>query len=295
MLSRYRKKQVAYNLNGSGASVNDSEVIFGSGEQSFDIQANANHISASTEAKIVEKSILRNKSKSLFKGMIRILEEATKSNSYLSGRSILLDPDAKSDAYQVLRYSISLIKNGQADHILLTGVIASVFLRAQARIKYHLEIDREEELVRKAHALIGEYPDVFSTPVDIAIERNGKRVEIMVRELVAGDCILDMGPETVKHYEKIIFGAGTVFISGPAGFFENEQFSYGTEHLLKAVANSMATTIVSGGHLTFALKKYDLHNKINHVSTAGGALVLYLAREKLPMIAALEWAASNSY
>ena len=101
--------------------------------------------------------------------------------------------------------------------------------------------------------------------------------------------------ETVKHYEKIIFGAGTVFISGPAGFFENEQFSYGTEHLLKAVANSMATTIVSGGHLTFALKKYDLHNKINHVSTAGGALVLYLAREKLPMIAALEWAASNSY
>ena len=188
-----------------------------------------------------------------------------------------------------------LIKNGQADHILLTGVIASVFLRAQARIKYHLEIDREEELVRKAHALIGEYPDVFSTPVDIAIERNGKRVEIMVRELVAGDCILDMGPETVKHYEKIIFGAGTVFISGPAGFFENEQFSYGTEHLLKAVANSMATTIVSGGHLTFALKKYDLHNKINHVSTAGGALVLYLAREKLPMIAALEWAASNSY
>ena len=71
-----------------------------------------------------------------------------------------------------------LIKNGQADHILLTGVIASVFLRAQARIKYHLEIDREEELVRKAHALIGEYPDVFSTPVDIAIERNGKRVEI---------------------------------------------------------------------------------------------------------------------
>ena len=56
MLSRYR---IAYNLNGSGASVNDSEVIFGSGEQSFDIQANANHISASTEAKIVEKSILR--------------------------------------------------------------------------------------------------------------------------------------------------------------------------------------------------------------------------------------------
>ncbi|MDI1495528.1 MAG: phosphoglycerate kinase [Cenarchaeum symbiont of Oopsacas minuta] len=186
-----------------------------------------------------------------------------------------------------------LIKNGQADHILLTGVIASVFLRAQARIKYPLGIDREDEMVRKAHYLIGEYRDVFSTPVDIAIERNGKRVEIMVRELVAGDCILDIGPETVAHYEKIIVGAGTVFISGPAGFFENEQFCHGTEKLLKSVANSMATTIVSGGHLTAALKKYGLYEKINHTSTAGGALVLYLAREKLPMIAALEKAASN--
>ncbi len=95
MLSRYR---IVYNLNGSGANVNDSEVIFGNGEQSFDIHANANHISPATEAKIVEKSILRDKSKSLFKGMIRILENAVKSNSYLSGRSILLDPGAKSDA-----------------------------------------------------------------------------------------------------------------------------------------------------------------------------------------------------
>ena len=52
----------------------------------------------STEGRVVEKSILRNKSKSLFKGMIRIKENASKSNSFLSGRSILLDKDAKSDA-----------------------------------------------------------------------------------------------------------------------------------------------------------------------------------------------------
>ena len=95
ILSRY---QIEYNLNGSGASANDSEVIFGNNEQSFDIQININHEAPATEGRVVEKSILRNKSKSLFKGMIRIKENAKKSNSFLSGRSILLDKDAKSDS-----------------------------------------------------------------------------------------------------------------------------------------------------------------------------------------------------
>ena len=95
MLSRYK---IEYFLNGIGASCNDSEVIFGNNEQSFDIQTNVNHESPATEGRVVEKSILRNKSKSLFKGMIRIKENAPKSNSFLSGRSILLDKDAKSDA-----------------------------------------------------------------------------------------------------------------------------------------------------------------------------------------------------
>ncbi len=95
MLSRYK---IEYFLNGPGASSNDSEVIFGNNEQSFDIQTNVNHEDRETEGRVVEKSILRNKSKSLFKGMIRIKENATKSNSFLSGRSILLDKDAKSDA-----------------------------------------------------------------------------------------------------------------------------------------------------------------------------------------------------
>ena len=95
LLSRYK---IEYFLNGTGASSNDSEVVFGNNEQDFDIQTNVNHQSPSTEGRVVEKSILRNKSKSLFKGMIRIKENAAKSNSFLSGRSILLDKDAKSDA-----------------------------------------------------------------------------------------------------------------------------------------------------------------------------------------------------
>lgn len=184
-----------------------------------------------------------------------------------------------------------LIQNGRADHVLLTGLIGNVFMRAQGRIRYPLGIKREDEVVSKAHALIGEYPDVFSTPVDIAIDKDGDRVEMDVRELEIGDKIYDLGPKTVEHYSKLIAGAGTVFISGPAGFFEKENFSFGTKSLLTSVANSMATTIVSGGHLTSALKKYGLAEQIDHISTAGGALVLYLTGERLPMIKALEDAA----
>jgi len=184
-----------------------------------------------------------------------------------------------------------LIQNGRADHILLTGLIGNVFMRAQGRIKSSLDIKREDEVVAKAHALIGEYPDVFATPVDIAIDKDGERVEMDVREINKGEKIFDLGPKTVEYYSKLIAGAGTVFISGPAGFFEKENFSYGTKALLNSVSNSMATTIVSGGHLTTALKQQGLTDKINHISTAGGALVLYLTGEKLPMIKALEDAA----
>ena len=201
---------------------------------------------------------------------------------------IVLGGSKVSDRLEAIKL---LIQNGRADHVLLTGLIGNVFMRAQGRIRYPLGIKREDEVVAKAHSLIGEYPDVFSTPVDIAIDKDGERIEMDVRELEVGDKIYDLGPKTVDHYSKLITGAGTVFISGPAGFFEKENFSYGTKGLLTAVANSMATTIVSGGHLTSALKKYGLAEQIDHISTAGGALVLYLTGEKLPMIKALEDAA----
>ncbi len=130
-----------------------------------------------------------------------------------------------------------LIKRGRADQILLTGLIGNVFMRAQARIKYPLGIKGEEEAVAKAHALMGEYPDVFFTPVDVAISKDGERQEMDVRELNKGDQIYDLGPKTIEHYSRIISSAGTVFISGPAGFFEKEKFSYGKKSLLEAVAN----------------------------------------------------------
>ena len=107
MLSRYR---IDYHLNGTGAVANDSEVAFGNNEQSFDLNTIINHNEQSTEGKVVEKSILKNKSKSLFKGMIKINENAAHSNSFLSGRSILLDKDAKSDAIPELEILTNDVK-----------------------------------------------------------------------------------------------------------------------------------------------------------------------------------------
>ena len=196
-----------------------------------------------------------------------------------------------SKVYDRLEAIRQLIKNGRADHVLLTGVIGNVFMRAQGRIRAPLGIAREEEAVSRAHKLIGEYPDVFSTPVDVAVDKDGERLEVDVRDLSPGDAIYDLGPKTIGHYNRIIAGAGTVFMSGPAGNFESERFSYGTRSLLEGVAGSMATTIVSGGHLGHALKRYGMTGRIDHVSTAGGALVLYLTGKRLPMIAALEEAA----
>ena len=92
-----------------------------------------------------------------------------------------------------LRSLNMLIAKERADHVLLTGVIANVFLRAQGRIKFPLNIKNEEKLVSDAHMLIGQYPDVFSTPVDIAVNKNEERVEIDVRDLNKDNQIFDVG------------------------------------------------------------------------------------------------------
>jgi len=95
LLSRYK---IDNYLSGIGANVTDTEVVFGNKNQSFDITSNVIHVAPSTTGRVLEKSVLKDTSKSLFKGMIRIEKEAHHAESYLSGHSILLDKGAKSDS-----------------------------------------------------------------------------------------------------------------------------------------------------------------------------------------------------
>lgn len=187
----------------------------------------------------------------------------------------------------------TLIQSGRADQVLLTGLISNLFLSAHGKMKRNKAVVKEDFLIEKAQKLIMKYPNVFTTPLDFAVEKNGKRMEKDIEDLDENDVVLDIGHKTVESYARIIKGAGTVFMSGPAGAFERPAYSFGTENLLKAVASSMSTTIVSGGHLTAALQKFGLSEQIDHVSTAGGALVLYLAGKRLPMIEVLEMASQR--
>ncbi|MDE1826776.1 MAG: Fe-S cluster assembly protein SufD [Thaumarchaeota archaeon] len=94
-LSRYK---VDNYLNGTGANAHDTEVVFGNKNQSFDLASNLIHNAPSTIGRVLEKSVLKDTSKSLFKGMIRIEKDAHHAESYLAGHSILLDKGAKSDS-----------------------------------------------------------------------------------------------------------------------------------------------------------------------------------------------------
>jgi phosphoglycerate kinase len=182
----------------------------------------------------------------------------------------------------------TLIENNRADKVLLTGMIANIFLLASGKISNHSVSQQDKKYVRRATKLLSNYPDVFEMPNDVAVENNGSREEVMIDDLKPDQRILDIGSITIDHYSRIIRSSGTAFMSGPPGYFEDPNFSKGTEELLRSMASSLGTTIVSGGHLSAALERFGIKEWIDHVSTAGGALVLFLAGKKLPLFEALE-------
>jgi phosphoglycerate kinase len=187
----------------------------------------------------------------------------------------------------------ALVANNRADKVLLCGVVGLVFLKAAGKLRGEVGVEGEQKFVMKARALIDEDSERFALPVDLAVKADGERREVEPSAVTSAAQVLDIGSKTVDRYSRFIKGAGTVFMSGPPGAFELEGFSLGTEGLLRAMASSLGTTIVSGGHLSTALRKYGVGDEIDHVSTAGGALVQYLAGKRLPLIDALERAADR--
>ena len=93
-----------------GASAEDVEVVFGNNTQEFDIVSDLQHVAQHTKGRILCNSVLEGKARSVFKGMIRIGKEAKASNAYLAGHSILLSPDAKSDAIPGLEILTNEVK-----------------------------------------------------------------------------------------------------------------------------------------------------------------------------------------
>lgn len=106
------------------------------------------------------------------------------------------------------------------------------------------------------------------------IERDGK--------------ILDIGPRTAKLFAKILRNSKTVLWNGPLGMIEEEEFSQGTLAVAKAVIESGAFSVVGGGETMEFINRHGLADKFSHVSTGGGAMLAYLAGEKLPGLEALK-------
>jgi Fe-S cluster assembly scaffold protein SufB len=94
-LSRYKTDSV---MKGPGASSEDVEIVFGTEKQLFDVSSNLDHIGFSTRGRVMVKSIMKDESKSLFKGMIKIRKDAKTSEAYLAGHAILLNKGSHSDA-----------------------------------------------------------------------------------------------------------------------------------------------------------------------------------------------------
>ncbi len=186
---------------------------------------------------------------------------------------------------------IGVIKNllVKADTILIGGGMANTFLKAQG---YPLGDSLvEEEALETARELLAQGKSKLRLPVDIVIaDKFDAEAEMKVMAtgpVPEGWRILDIGPETVANYAKVIAGAGTVVWNGPMGVFEFPRFAEGTFGVAKAVAASNAISVIGGGESVAAINQSGLADKITHISTGGGASLEMLEGLVLPGVAAL--------
>jgi phosphoglycerate kinase len=103
--------------------------------------------------------------------------------------------------------------------------------------------------------------------------------------------IVDVGQRTVEEYCARIATAGTIFVNGPAGIYEEEDSAYGTRVLWQGMSTAPAFTVIGGGDSIAAARKFGVLDGFSYVCTAGGGLVRFLAGEPLPVVNALAAAA----
>lgn len=129
----------------------------------------------------------------------------------------------------------------------------------------------------------------LGVPIDLGLNIKGKRKNISLTELPQKHPVWDIGKKTIDIYKNKIAKENAVFIKGAAGMFESPAFALGTREILKAAEKSRAFTIVAGGSMSDAVKKFKINKKrLGYVSLSGGSLVKYLAGEKLPGLRVLK-------
>jgi len=187
---------------------------------------------------------------------------------------------------------IGVIKNllTKADLVLIGGGMANTFLKAQGYpVADSLVEDQALDKAREVLAIAG---TKLRLPVDLVLgnkfDADAEIKVIATGSVPVGWRILDVGPETVKAYAKVIHGAGTVVWNGPMGVFEFPRFAEGTFGVARAVAESGAITIIGGGDSVSAVEKAGVADKITHISTGGGASLEMMEGLVLPGLACLQ-------
>ncbi len=181
----------------------------------------------------------------------------------------------------------------KVDYLIIGGGIANTFLASEGytvgKSLYEPDlIDEAERLILEAKKHHADIP----LPVDVIVaDRFAEDAEAYVRlvsQVDDNEKIFDIGPDTIKHFISIIKKAKTILWNGPVGAFEVDEFSKGTQAIAKAIAESKAFKVAGGGDTLAAIEKYHISNKIDYISTGGGAFLTVLEGKKLPVIAALE-------
>ena len=177
--------------------------------------------------------------------------------------------------------------------LIIGGGMAYTFLKAQGRSigKSLLEEDFLET-AKKLLKLAEEKNVQIILPVDhvVAEEFSENAVPEYVSgiDIPEGKVAMDIGSKTLEALKDSILHASTVVWNGPLGVFEFEAFSKGTLETAKLAARCSGTTVVGGGDSVAAVNKFELADKIDHVSTGGGASLEYLEGKQLPGIVALQ-------
>ncbi len=181
----------------------------------------------------------------------------------------------------------------KVDQLIVGGGIANTFIAAAGfpvgKSLYEEDLlDEAKKLMAQAKANGSDIP----VPVDVVCAKEFSETADATIKNVADveddDMILDIGPETAKHYAKILHSAGTIVWNGPVGVFEIDQFGEGTKAVAMAIAESPAFSIAGGGDTLAAIDKYEISNRISYTSTGGGAFLEFLEGKKLPAVAILE-------
>ena len=186
----------------------------------------------------------------------------------------------------------------KVDQLVVGGGIANTFLKAAG-----FEVGKslyEADLVPVAKALMDKMA-ARGAAVPIAkdvvcgkkFDANEPAIKKDAASVTVDDMIFDIGEKSALELAEIIKNAGTVVWNGPVGVFEFDQFGAGTRTIAVAIANTNAFTLAGGGDTIAAIQKYGIEDKIDYVSTAGGAFLEFLEGKTLPAVEILEQRAAQ--